>query len=211
MNTRLLLPSPPRTSSRSSNDSLTPLSPRTTMTMSLPRSPSPVDWTITNQWWCGHLPPPSLCPTQSTSQTTPLCVPTTQRYAFPAPREDLTARNLINHDAQHAARSAKSQAAPPINVSAGRKQKLKPDPNTSHREMRPSTTWGQYIRTQGGRLRDSAYPASAGRRWVQKKKMTRTAATMTTINTTRIPSQFQRWDVQLQRTKELIEIGRAHV
>ena len=152
--TRLLLPSPPRTSSRSSNSSLTPLSPLTVTTLSLPRSPSPVDWTLTNQWWSGHLPPSSSCLTPSTCRTTHQCVPTTQRYAFPVPQEDPTARSSTNHAVRSADRSAKNPAAPPTVAVADRKPKPKQPPNMSHREMRPSTTWGQYIRTQGGRLPD---------------------------------------------------------
>ena len=38
--------------------------------------------------------------------------------------------------------------------------------------MRPSTIWGQYIHTQGGRHPDPAYPTSSGKRWAHKKKKT---------------------------------------
>src|ERR1700761_8813814 len=118
MNTHLLLPSPPRTSSRSSNNSLTLLSPLTATTLSLPRSPSPVDWTLTNQWWCGRLPPPSSNPTLSRLPTTPQCRRTTQRYAYPAPPEDPTVPSWTNHDAQSADPFARNPADPPTVASA---------------------------------------------------------------------------------------------
>ena len=177
------------------------LAPTEPITNGLDANEPVVVWTLT---------PPSSCPTQSISQTTPQCVPTTQRYAFPVPPEDPTAPNSTSRAARHATRSVRNQAAPPIVASAGSKPRPKPPtaPNTSHREMRPSTTWGQYIRTQGGRLWDPAYPASSGtKRWVQKKKTKKTPATRTTTPMTRIPSRFQPWDVQLRRTQELVGDG----
>ena len=74
--------------------------------------------------------------------------------------------------------------------------------------MRPSTTWGQYIRTQGGRLRDPVYPASSEmKKRVRKKKTTKKLVTKTTTRTAKIPSRFQLWDVQLRRTQELVGDG----
>ena len=71
--------------------------------------------------------------------------------------------------------------------------------------MRPSTIWGQYICTQGGRLWDPVYPTSSGKRQMQKKKKTaKKTMTTTATPTTKIPSQFQHWDIQLQWTQELV-------
>ena len=105
---------------------------------------------------------------------------------------------------QSAAHSAKNQAGPPTDASVARKPKPQKSPRTSPRETRPSTVWGQYIRTQGGRLRDSAYPASSGQKKKTRKGTTKTVAAKKTTTTTKIPSQFQPWDVQLQRTQKLI-------
>ena len=203
--TRSLPLSLPWTLSRSSSSSQIPLSPLMMTTMSLPRSPSPVNWTLLNPWWCGRLPPPSSSLTLSISQTTPLCVSTTQRYTFPVTQEDPTAQSLTDRGAQYADRSARNWEGPPIDASAAKKLRPKPVLSTSHREMRSSTTWGQYIRTQGGQLRDSAYPASSRtKRRLTKKK---TPVTKKITTTTKIPSQFQPWDVQLQWTQELIGDG----
>ena len=186
MNTRLLLPSPPQTFSRSSSVSLTPLSPLTPMTLSLPRSPSPVDWTLTNQWWCRRLPPPSSSCIQSTSPTTPLCVRMTQRYAYPVPPGDPIVPNSTNPDVQSVTPSARSQAGPPTDASVNRK--WRGNPSTSLQGMRSSTIWGQYIRTQGGRLPDPAYPMSSVQRRV-RRKTTKTAVTKKTTTTTKsLPS-----------------------
>src|ERR1700761_1410980 len=133
-NTRWPPLSRPQTSSRSSNGSLTPLSPLTTTTLSLPRSPSPVDWTLTNPWWCGRLPPPSSNPILSHLPTTPPCVPTTQRYVYPAPPEDLIARNSTSRAARSAAPSARNQADLPTSVSADKRPRPPNPPSTSHRE-----------------------------------------------------------------------------
>ena len=108
MNTCLLSLSPPPTSSRSSNSSLTPLSPRTQTTLSIPQSPSLVDWMLTNQWWCGQLPPPPSCLTPSTCPTTHLCRQVTQRYAYPVPPEDHTAQSSTNRNAWSVSHSAKN-------------------------------------------------------------------------------------------------------
>ena len=171
------------------------------MTLSLPRSPSPVDWTIMNQWWCGWLPPPPSCLTPLTCRTTHPCRLTTQRYTYPVPLEVPTVQNSTNHDVQSAAHSARNPADPPINVSATKKSRP-PNSSTSLLEMRSSTTWGQYIRTQGGQLLDPAYPASSGRTKARKSQTKK--AVMKTTTTTRIPTQYQPWDVQLQRMQMLI-------
>ena len=114
------------------------------------------------------------------------------------PLEDPTVPNSTNRIVRSAVRSAKNPAGPPTVASVIKKPKPRQPPSTSHREMRSSTTWGQYIRSQGGRLRDPVYPASTGRKQVQKKKKTtKTPAMRTTTNTTKIPSPFQPWDVQL--------------
>ena len=167
MNTPLLLPSPPRTLSRCSSTSLTLLSPLTQMTtLSLPQSPSPVDWTMMDQLLYGHLPPPTSCRTLLTFPTTTLCRQATQRYAFPVPLEDPTVQNSINHDVWSATPSAKNPADPPINASVNKKPKQNNTRSlsTSLREMRPSTIWGQYLHTQGGQKKDPAYPASSTRK-----------------------------------------------
>ena len=130
------------------------------------------------------------------------CVPTTQRYAYPAPQEDPTAQSLTNRAARYAGRFAKNPGAPPTAASADKRQRPKINPSTSPRETRLSTIWGQYICTQGGRLRDPAYPASSRKRRRQTKK-TMKKVTKTTM-TTHIPSQFQPWEAQLQCTQELI-------
>ena len=187
MDTRLLLPSPPWTSSRSSNDSLTPLSPLTPMMMSLPQSLSPVDWMMTDQLLYGHLPLPSLCRTLSTFPTIPLCRPAMQRYNFPVPLGDPTAPNLTSCNVPLAAPSARNQGDPQTAVSVGRK--LRPRSLSMFPlETRPSTIWGQYIRTQGGQLPDPLYPTLFGRTRAHPTWAKKTATKTTT--TTKIPSQF---------------------
>ena len=157
-----------------------------------------------NQWWCRRLPPLSSNPTLSCSLITPQCVRTTQRYVYPAPLEDHIAPFLTNPDAQPVACSAKNLGGR-LTAASVDKKKGRPSSSTSLREMRPSTIWGQYIHTQGGRLKDPAYPTSSGRRRTTKRK--KTTMTATAMTTTKIPSQFQRWDIQLRRTQELVGDG----
>ena len=205
MNTLWQPPSPPRTLSRSSSSSLTPLSPLTQTMMSFPQSLSLVDWTMMDQLLYGHLPPPSSCHTLSTFPTTPLCRPVTQRYASPAPLEDPIAQNWTNLDAQPATHTVRSQEGPRTNASVNKRLRTRPESSsTSHWEMRPSTTWGLYIHTLGGWLLDPLYHASSGK---TKASARQTKTAVVTKNTTQIPSPFWPWEAQLQQLQTLVGDG----
>ena len=158
-----------------------------------------------NQWWCGRLPQPPSCLTPSTFQTTHQCRQVTQRYAYPVLPEDPTVLSLINPAVQYATPSARSPADPPTNAFATKRLKP-PSPSMFPWEMRPSTTWGQYIHTQGalgGQLLDPAYPASSGR---MRACMSQAKTVVTKKRRTmKIPTPYQQWDVQLARLQALVE------
>ena len=183
--------------------------------LSIPRSPSPVDWTPLPQLLFGHLPPITTFPTPPTSLTSQITHPLV--FTSLAHQTDHTAQNLINHVVKSADPSAQNQEDRPIVAFVGKKQRRQPAPPpqtpfTSHREMRPSTTWGHYLHTQGGRVRDPLYTTSSTTRphtrGVPKSKTIVATKKTTTTRSRKIPTQFRPLAAQITRLQTLSEDGR---
>ena len=106
-----------------STNSWTPLSHPTMTTLSIPHSPSLVDWTLMNPLLSGQLPPPSSSLTPWTSPTTCQCRQVTCLYGSPVHQEDHIVLSSINPTVLHADPSVRNLEDPPTIASVGRKHK----------------------------------------------------------------------------------------